>query len=370
MAKFGSNRKTGSKGTFPLDDPNVSKAVDPGGMISAVEGFADQAREGWDLAAGVKMPCSIKDIDQILVCGMGGSAIAGDLIRCYLRDAFKKPVLVNREYTLPAWVGKRTLVVASSYSGNTEESLAAYSQACQKKAKILAITTGGDLAKKTAKAKQTQVAIPGGLQPRAALGYGFFPLLRVLDNSKWIPSQKKAMAETLDLLAKTCRMFALKRPTNLNPAKKVAVSLAGKLTVVYAASDPYEAVATRWRGQLEENAKVLAFCHTLPEMNHNEIVGWEHDPGLWKKIHVILLRDPEAEHPRTALRFQVIRRLLKGKPGQLTPITAKGKGLLARTFFLINFGDFTSVYLAYLNKQDPTPVAPIAKLKKVLASKK
>jgi glucose/mannose-6-phosphate isomerase len=343
--------------------------LDPSGMLTVVENFPDQCRHAWKLAGGTRLPAERKIIENILVAGMGGSAIAGDLLRCYLRSVLDKPIFVNREYTLPRWVGRQTMVIASSYSGNTEETLSAYAEACRRNAKILAITTGGKLGDNAAKADQAVLKIPGGLQPRAALGYSFIPLLRLFSTSKWIPSQNQSISGLFDVLDKVRDQCSRDKPVAKNPAKKIAGQLHGTYPIIYSASDPYDAVVTRWRGQLAENAKLLSSGHVLPEMNHNEIVGWEHDPGVWKKMHIVMLRDEEQEHERTALRFKTMQQLIRSKTGSITTIKARGDRLLARMFSLIYLGDFVSVYLARMNRVDPMPVEPIQKLKKVLSAK-
>ncbi|MCX6137353.1 MAG: bifunctional phosphoglucose/phosphomannose isomerase, partial [Ignavibacteriales bacterium] len=260
-------------------------------------------------------------------------------LRSYLADECRVPIAVSRHYFLPEYVNDKSLVIVSSYSGNTEETNASYADAIKRKAKIFCITSGGAVKALARKKKHPFIEIPGGLPPRAALGLSFFPTLITLSKLGLIPSQKKAIKETLTLLkAKSSLYDDIASPQNL--ALRLAEQLKGKLPVVYSAADRFDAVSMRWRGQFSENAKVLAYGHVFPELNHNEIVGWQVLEDVMKKIHVLILRDRE-DHVRIQLRMDITRDIIAGLAGA-----------------------------AILNNVDPTPVSKIDFLKNELARAK
>ena len=327
--------------------------------------FPLQAEEAVRIARGTPLSLSSKGITSILVTGMGGSAIGGDLIRSYLAGALKIPFVVSRSYVLPSFVGKSTLVVVSSYSGNTEETLSSYREALKRKAKILCITTGGAAERIARTHHHDCIKVPPGLQPRAALGYSFFPLLVALERMGFIGSQRRAIQETISGLKFRSLMYRdPQSPANL--PLKTASRLYGRLPVIYSSVDSFDAINVRWRGQINENAKQLAFGHVLPEMNHNEIVGWNVNRSLMKKMCVVFLRD-RGTHKQVQRRMDVTMKIVKRYASGVQEVWSEGGSLLARMFSLVYFGDWMSYYLAILNKQNPTPVKAIDYLKSELA---
>ena len=333
-------------------------------MYSWISDFPLQVEEAVHIARNARLSVRSKGIKAIVVTGMGGSAIGGDLIRSYLSADLKIPLIVNRSYVLPRFVGPDTLVVVSSYSGNTEETLSAYRDAIRRKANVLCITTGGEVERLAHKHRHSCIKVPPGLQPRAALGYSFFPLLVALARTGFIKSQQRDLRETISGLKFRSHIYRNpESPANL--PLKIAQRLLGKLPVVYSAFEHLDAVNIRWRGQISENAKHLAFGNVLPEMNHNEIVGWKVDRALMKQMSVIFLLD-RGTHPRVRLREEITKKIVKSYASNVQEVSSEGRSLLARIMSLVYFGDWVSYYLAILTKQNPTPVTVIDYLKNEL----
>ncbi len=345
------------------------KSYDNSDMFSKLVNFHGQIREAVEIGEGMKLNFSIKKVNKIVLTGLGGSAIAGDLLRSYLSDEIKVPIFVNRDYFLPKFVDENTLLIVSSYSGNTEETISAYKDGIKKKAKIICITSNGEVEKIAVKKKHPVIKIPSGFPPRTALGYSFFPLLVMLSNLGFVKNKKREINETINLIGEKSKIYS--NPQNEeNLAYKIAIRLVGSIPFIYA-SGKLDAVAMRWACQIEENAKMLAHFNVFPELNHNEIVGWSGEvEGSFKeimsKISVIILRD-DTEYERIKHRIEITDELIRPYAGEVLNIYSEGKGLLARLFSQIYLGDWTSFYLAILNKVDPTPVKPIEYLKSELA---
>ncbi|MFH0989261.1 MAG: bifunctional phosphoglucose/phosphomannose isomerase [bacterium] len=340
-------------------------ACDPTGMFSWLADFPKQVAEAVQIGKRASLKINVRGIRTIVLTGLGGSAIAGDLLRSYLAEELSLPFIVSRHYLLPDFVDRHSLVIVSSYSGMTEETVSAYKDAIRRKAKILCITTGGTIEKLAARKKHPVIKIPGGLQPRAAIGYSFFSTLYALIKLGFIRSKVSDVSETILLLRKKSLLFRdPSHPDNL--ALHLATSLYSNLPIIYSPVEHLDAVNVRWRGQIAENAKQLAFGHVLPEMNHNELVGWNIGEEWMKKMHVLFLRDRKTHH-RIAAREEITKQLLLQKAGNVTEVWSEGKSLLARMFSLLYLGDWTSYYLAILNKVDPVPVEVISRLKDGLA---
>lgn len=337
-------------------------------MRNLILNFPKQAEEAVAIGNAAAIKLKTKKIQQIVITGLGGSAIGGDLLRAYLADKCKIPVTVNRHYYFPEYVGKNTLVIVSSYSGNTEETTSAYKDAIKKKAMIFCITSGGEVEKMAKKYKHPYIKIPGGFPPRAALGYSFFPTLIALSKLGFIKNQKKEIKETLGLLNALSLRYS-NHDASDNLSLNLAKTLHGKLPLIYSGADKFDTVNTRWRGQITENSKTLAFGHVFPELNHNEIVGWEVLTDLMKNIHVVILRDKE-DYQRIQLRMNVTKGIIGSLADGITEVYTEGKSLLARTFSLLYLADWLSFYLAMLNGVDPSPVKKIDYLKEELGKVK
>ncbi len=347
---------------------------DPSDMYSAIQNFPDQVREGVELGKGAPKIAKSK-ARKILILGMGGSAIGGDLLRSYI-EAFPGrggvEIVINRGYNPPP-VDAKTLVVASSYSGNTEETLSAYEAAQENAGEVLVMTTGGRIGELADKRKQKKITLPGGLQPRAALGLSFFPLLYALAvkselfGSEIKEETEKGIEEAIALLEKLSKKYSA-GPKKGNAAYALAEKINGNIPVIYSAAERLDTVNLRWRGQIQENAKYLAFGNLIPEMNHNEINGWSHPQELVDRFVAIFLRDAD-DHVRNAARIDITKRIIGKTAGATHQIKSQGETLLARLFSLIHLGDWVSYYLAGMNGADPSPVPVIENLKKQLAQK-
>jgi glucose/mannose-6-phosphate isomerase len=344
------------------------KRVDPKGMYKWISDFPDQAETAVSIGREAKVKLNVKGIQNIVLTGLGGSAIGGDLLRSYLAEELKVPFIINRHYALPEFVGKQTLVIVSSYSGNTEETISSHKEAARRKAKVLCISTGGETAKMARKFKQPWIEIPPGLSPRAALAYSFFPLLVVFGKLALIKPKDKDIKEVIGLLKVKSKLFGNPEAPE-NVPLRLAEQLKGKFPVIYSPAEHMDAVNIRWRGQIAENSKQLSSGHVLPEMNHNELVGWKVLSDLMKQMHVIFLKDA-GTHKRVAIRGEITKQVVSQYAGAVTEVASEGKSLLARMFSLIHFGDWVSLYLAILNNEDPEPVAVINFLKEELAKVK
>ncbi len=341
------------------------KRLDPAGMYKCIMDFPSQVEEAYRIGKSFKAPRFPRSVTSILITGLGGSAIGGDLLRAYLGDEIRVPVIVNRHYNLPKFVDKRTLVIASSYSGNTEETIAALKEALRRKARVLCISTGGHMSELARKHKLPCIKTPEGLQPRAALGYSFFPLLIALAHGGFIRPRDKDIKETIALLKAKAAEYGNVGSSG-NAPLQLAMRIKGKLPIIYSSSERLDAVNLRWRGQVEENAKQLAYGNLLPEMNHNELVGWNMLKDLLAQTFVVFLRD-RGDHPRVSVREEITKSIVEQHASGVHEVWSEGTSLLARMFSLIQFGDWMSYYLALLNNQDPTPVKVIDHLKNELA---
>ena len=330
-----------------------------------MDAFPAQLQEAAGIAGRIDLRLDRK-VSRIVVSGLGGSAIGGDIVKCAAADLLKIPLVVNRDYRLPLFVDSSTLFFACSYSGNTEETLSAYDQAKGSGAAIVCISSGGKLAAKANADGNPVITIPGGLPPRAAVGYSAVVLLGSLRALGLVPEIAESMSEVTQLAGSLVGRYEARVPEKDNRAKMIARSFHGKIVAVYAASGTLEAAAVRWRGQMEENAKNLAFHHFLPEMNHNELVGWKCPQDALRMVAVVFLRDRD-DHPQVQRRFAFTRDLVESRAAAVQEVWSEGDSRLARIFSVISLGDYVSLYLAYLNSENPTPVEAIESLKTRLA---
>jgi glucose/mannose-6-phosphate isomerase len=351
---------------IPLDYSHQIASLDSHDLYSVLCDFPQQARTGMDIGNSVNLS-SIRsdDIRNLVVCGMGGSAIGGDVLRVYGEKLSRVPITVVRGYHVPGFVDAHTLVIVMSYSGGTEESLSAYADAHAKKAQCVVVTSGGALLEQAEADGVPAAVIPGGLAPRSALGYLFFPLLMIAARLDILDVQQSTLAEVHAVLEQNTKEYA-DYLTGDNQAIAIAEKLRGRLPVLYAAQVGLEAVLTRWRCQIEENAKMLSYSNVFPELNHNEIVGWEQNPDLLGRIAVVVLHDRD-DLPQIRKRISVTLDLIRSSAGEIIELYAQEENSLARIFGLICLGDWVSFYLAMLTDVDPYPIVKINRLKEELA---
>ncbi len=339
---------------------------DSGNMHKLIREFPNQVQAALTIAQDNRIPKPQLKIDNVLIIGMGGSAIGGDILKDLISASGTFPCSVIRGYEVPGWVSDRSFTLVSSYSGNTEETLAAYQEAISKGCQCLVSTSGGKLQNLANENKHRIIQIPGGQPPRTALGYLFIPFLMNLVDWGWIDSRFIDMNEVIELLSSMSERYDPGSEVD-SKALEIAEFCKGRIPVIYSSSK-METVAIRWKGQISENSKVLAYNNVIPEMNHNEIIGWQRagKMGLNKQLAAILIRDHE-DHPRVQKRMNIVKELINRSETPLLELETSGNTLLARMFSLIYLADFVSFNLAMLNEEDPTPILNIEFLKSKLA---
>jgi glucose/mannose-6-phosphate isomerase len=351
-------------GQATIDDSAALRAGDPGGMLALVAGLGTQLGEGFALGRRARDLPTAEGIGTIAVCGMGGSGIVGDVLRGSFADRLPVPVISVKGYGLPAFCGKETLAVAVSYSGETEETLAAYAQAVLAGCRVIAISSGGQLAALARADGVAHVAVPGHVPaPRAALGYLVGAAAGALEAVGVIPEAGAELGRAADLVEALSAELSPDQPAEGNRAKSLATWLQGRTPVVWGSEGVAEAPALRWKTQFNENAKLPAFHAVLPELDHNEVEGWTDQTGA--PFALVVLRHP-LEHPRIARRFQATMEAIAGSGLECREVDAVGSAPMEALLSLIMLGDFVSTYLAILRGVDPMPVDVLTRLKEQL----
>jgi glucose/mannose-6-phosphate isomerase len=334
-------------------------------MLGRIVEMPAQCLIAWDRIMDFDLPAAYERAREVVVLGMGGSAQGGDLLRTLAADECQVPLLVNRQYTVPGFVDERTLVIGSSYSGNTEETLAAFQSALDLGAMGLAIAKGGKLAAVAEARDVPFYRIRYETVPRAALAHTFVPLLGVFQQLGFIRRQGDGLAEATAVMEQWQAEIGSQVPLEENPAKQLAQRLFGKLPVVYGAG-MLGVVARRWKAQLNENSKSWAFFEEMPELNHNAVMGTRL-PFVFPPHALVVMLTSESDHARNRLRFQVTRELLEAEGVAAHEVEARGESRLAQMLSSIHFGDFVSFYLAMLNGANPTDTGAIERLKAQMA---
>ena len=345
-----------------LDNVDKINAVDKSGMLNFCVNAAKHYHEASEIAS--KITVNYPKPDNIIVAGMGGSAIGGDLLKDWAKNKLTVPIEVNREYHLPAYVGKKTLVLITSYSGDTEESLSAFLDALKRKCMIYCVSSGGALLKYAEKLKVPYLQVPSGMPPRAALPYMFVPLIVYMEKAGLVKGVSEELKEALTLLEKISKENSPAKPAEENFAKTLALNIGETVPVVYGFGF-YRSVAQRFKQQFNENSKVPAKWEFFPELDHNEIVGWENSGDFGKCFSVIFIRDKD-EPVEIKSRIEITKQIMNKACLKMFDIPAQGKSALAKMLSTIIIGDFTSNYLAVLHGVDPTPVKTINHLKDTL----
>lgn len=321
-------------------------------MKHYLESLDSQILEGAGLGRAARIPASYNRISRICFFGMGGSAIGGDILS--VLSSGKIPFQVSRGPHFPEGIGPETLAIFSSYSGNTIETLTAFKKGLQSKARILTVTSGGELERIAVQKKIPMIKIPGGFPPRCAIGYLTFSLAPLLHQKGWIKAPDRDIREAAALVRKTSR----------TKAKQFARKMSGRFIHFYGVSGFAEPIVTRWRAQLAENAKMLASSHWLPEIFHNEIEGWEF-PKKEIRNHFMVFFTQEKGLPWLVRKMKRVQNIAIRKGAGFLEIKAEGHSPLARLFSLIALGDWTSYELALLNKVDPIRIPNIEEVKKI-----
>ena len=337
--------------------------LDQSDMKGAITSFPDQIGESFAIMEKWSPDKEYTDIKNIIILGMGGSAIGGDVAEVIAQHHCSVPIIVNRSYTIPHWVDSNTLILASSYSGDTEETLSAFSQCQERNCSILVLSTGGTLTQHAKDMKLDRVAIPQGYQPRAALGFSLTLILLVLERLGFIPNMvSENIKDSIIPIENLCVELSQSRNSALTIAKKIHSTC----PIIYGSECLTWVAALRFRGQLAENAKMLSFHHHLPEQNHNEIEGWTVNENIMGQFSIIWLRDVD-DHPGTQDRMDISSSLLESAPRYQLTISQSGTHRDIRLLKLIHYTDWISYYAALLNNVDPTPVNRIQALKARIA---
>lgn len=324
-------------------------------MKQLVQDFTKQLREAEEIASKAVISKS-ENIRNIVITGLGGSGIGGTIVSELVAGSCGVPIIVNKDYFLPAFVDRHTLLVVCSYSGNTEETLSAMQQGIIKKATIVCITSGGKVLEMAKQHQFSFIQIPGGMPPRACFGYSFVQLLKVLETNGFAPASSfKDLEEAIQLLDNENKEIK-------ELAHKTAKVLHKKIAVLYSIGS-CEGVAVRIRQQINENGKMLCWHHSFPEMNHNELVGWT----TRNDELVVVSLQTTFDYDRTKRRYDVCRPLFEKYAHAVVDLHARGKSKLAQFLYLINVGDWISCYLADLKGIDPVEVKVIDHLKNELS---
>ena len=325
-------------------------------MKTLVEGFTKQLLEALAIADKAKLTAK-QHIQNIVVTGLGGSGIGGTILSEIIQDECSVPIIINKDYFIPSFVNQHSLVIISSYSGNTEETISAMKEAITKKAQIVCITSGGEVASIAKEKGFDCIVIPGGNPPRSCIGYSLVQLLKIVQFNGFVKTDLLKQVES------SIKLLDQELPSIKKEAISIAQLLNGKLPVIYSLGS-CEGVAVRFRQQINENSKMLCWHHTFPEMNHNELVGWtEKNDAL-----AVVTFKTSFDYERTIKRYELCKPLFTKYSSSVTDIVAKGTSKLEQFFYLINIGDWISCYIADLKNIDAVEVNVITKLKNDLAA--
>jgi glucose/mannose-6-phosphate isomerase len=335
-------------------------------MYEMIYQFPDQMETAKNIGKQYSLINNYSGITNIIFAGMGGSAIGGDLIRVLIHDELMVPLIVIRDYLLPEWADESTLVLCSSYSGNTEETLSIYRSAKRKHCLIAGISTGGELGSSLTANKYDLIKIPPGYQPRAALGLSFIPILYFLNKIQIISGKIfKDINNSIARIREKREIYS--QPEEINPTYRLAKKINSKIPVIIGYASTTEVIARRWKGQFCENSKIMAFHNELPEMNHNEVEGWGNITDFNNYFSVIWLVDND-DYKRITVRQDVTAKLLQKSGIDQHSISVEGSSFIERSIHMIYFGDWVSFWLATMNTIDATHVHKIEELKAALSN--
>ena len=325
-------------------------------MENLIINFPKQLREALVIANGATVSAPTAPIHNILLAGLGGSGIGGNLVAELIREECKLPFLITKGYETPAFVNANTLVILSSYSGNTEETVTVMEEVIKRGAKVVCITSGGKVLERAKTAGFDSIVVPGGMPPRSCLGYSVVQQIAAL--TKYGIISDRLMHD----LERTATLLESEQTDIRHNASRIAPLMVGKTPVIYT-TDRMEAVAVRFRQQINENSKMLCWHHVVPEMNHNELVGWRDERN---DLAVIYFRNHD-DNPRNAARIELNKEVIEHYSNTLIEVYSKGTSLCEKAFYFIHLGDFISTDLAALRGVDATEVRVIDMLKGALS---
>lgn len=348
-----------------LDDVRHIRTIDQMDLMARTLGLPEQIRDTLDAMPSVHVPKEYAKCKHIVTIGMGGSGIPGDFLRNICRNECSIPILVHKDYGLPRFVGHDTLVFAVSYTGTTEETIDAFSEALERKAKIFGISSGDKLLALLQEHQIPHFAPPPGRTTRECFGYLLFSMIKVLEGLDYVPDQNSNITTTVSLLEKLAQNYAPEIPFSNNEAKRIATRLLNKIPVLYGTTELTDAVALRWKQQINENSKVFAQIETFPDLTHNQLAAIVNPSGTEKSLCAIILRNKN-EGAELSRRISATREVLVRRDIDLIEHWAVGATPMANLLSQSYMGDFVSLYLAVLNGVDPTPTTAMSELKSML----
>lgn len=341
-----------------LDDKTLITRLDKNDMYHKIIHLPEQIQQAY-FNSTVHLPLSCeKKINRVIISGMGGSAISGDLIQAALQNDLE--VIVCKDYQLPP-LNANDLFIACSYSGNTEETVSCLKIALEKRVSIAAVTTNGQV-KSIIDGKAVWIELPTGYPPRSAIGYLFFSIVKILEYYQLIPQQEDIVTKVISTLMLKAGAISCNVPYDRNIAKQSAEHILGKIPIIYSSNPQLAPVAYRWKCQINENSKYPAFFHSFPEMNHNEIEAWEHSE--FKTLFIPIFLSNFNEDIKYQKRISFMKQLFSNKGIKYLELFAEDGSYFEKAFSLIYLGDMISFYLALLQDKDPTSIDYIEQLKK------
>jgi len=350
-----------------LDDLEKIKSLDPENMLEIEENFYGQLSKAKDIGNAVDISKIRKGgFEGLAFLGMGGSGFAGDIIKSLVKYEISIPVEAVKGYKLPSYINKNWLVVAVSYSGGTEETVATATEALKRGCEVIFSTSGGKMELLAIENSKCIVKVPGGYQPRAASGYLFLPLYILLARIGLISLDMSIIEHSIAGLKIKAGLYNRNIASENNPAKKIAIEIGSNLPVIYGFEGLMAPVAFRWKCQINENSKCPAFWNEFPELNHNETVGWERLKEISKNFVLIVFKDKNQSKMINA-RIDTTVKIIKDNFNKIVEIEAEGSSDFERAMNMMYLGGISSVYLALLNNTNPTPVSKIDVLKAELA---
>ena len=341
-----------------LNNADEIRRIDTLGSIATTEKYDIQFLEGLEFANSMNLTKTGKAFHELLIIATGGgSSISAALLRSYLIDEIGVPVILSQSYDVPGFVDEHTLVFVTSHSGNTEEVLSAYRQALKRGASMYAITSGGTLEQLCRKDGVPCLIVPQDIgHPRRDLGYIFVPMLVFLSKLGMIGDKADEIEELISTFSALKERYGPEVAIGDNIAKQAAINLYGHIPIIYGSLDFYDSVAWRIKNQFGENGKLMAFYNVIPNVHHDEAVGWDMPQDLMRKLYLLILRDDQLDSDKMKKRKDITREILKDRMGGVMELKAEGRGRLCRMFSLVYLGDFVTLYTPVYRGVDPTPV--------------
>ena len=348
----------------PLDDLGYIGELDRSDMLQCLRRFPEDCRRAIEIAREADLSdLADRKFASVVFIGMGGSAIGGQLMSDWLRDKTSVPMQVSKGYGIPGFIGRGTLVVAVSYSGNTEETLVAFEEVYVRGAPVICVTSGGRLLKLSQERKLPHIQLPAGMKPRAAIPFQLFTLVTALRDLGLIEDSWQEIEEAVEVIKNLREELVEEVKSGANPAKRLALELQNKIPFIYG-SEFFEGVAYRFGTQMNENGKVPASSGVFPELFHNAALGSEGPDDVLKPLGILIIRDRE-ETPREARKIEGFKAIFTERVGKLIEVESRGEGRLARMLSVLYLGDYVSVYTGILNGKDPSSMEAIDTLKSI-----